>query len=512
MTGGAVYRLRFLAVVLLPAGVLMALEIVSSRLLAPAFGNSVYVWGSIIGVFLAAMSGGYVLGGTFADRKPELPALARLLLLAALFQWATAIFGRQAVVAVGAATGGRPAGTLLAAALLFAPATLLLATVSPFAVRLAGIDRARLGNVSGGLFALSTAGSLVGTLLATFVLIPALGLDAILALLVAVTALSAALAAGRSWTALAAIAVAAVAGFAGMPHPGLQPVLVERATPYQLLVVRESGGVRTLISDGTTHAGIHLATGLPSVRYFYSAETLHLFAPKPRELLLLGLGSGGVGKLLVERTPGLAATYIEIDPAVVEIATAHFGFRQQPGMSVVLDDARRFVASATRKWDWIYCDTYIGQAVPFHLATREFFTELRGHLTPGGVVALNLAGAIHHPFSRAIYRTLRQVFDQVEVFSVPGSGNFLLVARMGTPVVPSELAARAAELDSRASEAEGGARFAALARYRVSTEIELTDVPVLQDSYAPIDALLDLANDEATFPERTGAAGASGPP
>ena len=71
------YRWRFLAVVLLPGAVLMALEIVSSRLLAPAFGNSVYVWGSIIGVFLAAMSAGYVWGGRRADAScPSCPRSA----------------------------------------------------------------------------------------------------------------------------------------------------------------------------------------------------------------------------------------------------------------------------------------------------------------------------------------------------------------------------------------------------------------------------------------------------
>jgi spermidine synthase len=507
VSGGAGFRLRFLAVVVLPAAVLMALEIVSSRLLAPAFGNSVYVWGSIIGVFLAAMSGGYVLGGAYADRRPELPALARLLLAAALFQWATAIFGRQAVAALGAATGGRPAGTLLAATLLFAPATLLLATVSPFGVRLAGIDRSSLGNVSGGLFALSTAGSLLGTLLATFVLIPMLGLDAILALLVAVTALSAAFAGGRSGTALAAIAVAVTVTFSTMPHPGARPVLVERATPYQLLVVREQAGVRTLVSNGVPQAAIQIATGMPTMRYFYSAETLRLFAAEPRELLLLGLGSGGVGRLLTDRTAGLAATYVEIDPAVVEIAAAHFGFRERPGMAVALADGRRFVGASARTWDWIYCDTYIGQAVPFHLATREFFLELRERLAPGGAVGLNLAGSIQHPFSRAIYRTLRQVFEQVEIFAVQGSGNFLLIARMGPPVGSAELQARAAALDSRATDAEGGPRFAALAGQRLAVDLELSDVPVLEDGYAPVDALLNLADDRAAFDDLPGGSG-----
>lgn len=498
MEGGG-YRLRFLAVVVLPAAVLMALEIVSSRLLAPAFGNSVYVWGSIIGVFLAAMSGGYVLGGGYADRRPELPAVGRLLLLAALFQWTTALFGRQFVAAIGGWTEGRPAGTLVAAALTFGPATLLLATVSPFAVRLAGLDRTRLGNVSGRLFALSTAGSLAGTLCATFVLIPRLELDAILMALVAITALAAALAGGRRWSWGAAL-VAVAASFGTVPHPGWSPKLVERATPYQMLEVLESDGRRFLISDGTPHGGFELATGNPTERYVYAAETLRLFTPEPREALLLGLGSGAVGKMWTKRFPELSATYVEVDPAVAEIAERYFDFRPGPDTRLVLDDARRYVATATGRWDWIYCDTYIGHSVPFHLATREFFEELANHLTPDGVVGMNLAGDASHPFSRAIYRTLRQVFDQVEIFSVHASSNFLLVARRGPPLSASELDRRALELDRTVAPPPGGTRFVEIARYRLAREIDLADVPVLRDSYAPVDALLDLASDRPALP------------
>lgn len=497
MAEGAAYRLRFFTVVVLPAAVLMALEIVSSRLLAPAFGNSVYVWGSIIGVFLAAMSAGYVLGGAHADRRPDLTAVGRLLLLAVIFQWATAIFGRQMVEAIGAATGGRPAGTLLATALLFGPSTLLLATVSPFAVRLAGIDRQRLGNVSGGLFALSTAGSLVGTLLATFVLIPAMSLDAILALLVSGTAVAAALASGRSWAAAGAVLVAGAAWLSPSPHPGWQKVLAERATPYQTLVVREVDGTRTLSSDGVPHGAIDVSTGHPNLRYVHAAEILRLFAPQPRELLLLGLGSGGVGRLLTERTPGLAATYVEIDPAVLEVASQHFEFRQGPAMRVAMEDARRFVDGSQERWDWIYCDTYIGRAVPFHLATREFFELLRSHLAPGGAIGLNLAGSIDHPFSRSIYRTLSHVFNRVEIFSIAASGNFILIAHMGPAIGASELAERAARLDRAASAESGGPRFAALARHRLGVELDLASVPVLEDGYAPVDALLNLSDESA---------------
>lgn len=503
-----VARLRFLTAVVVPAAVLMALEIVSSRLLAPTFGNSVYVWGSIIGVFLAAMSGGYVLGGRYADRKPELGALGRLLFLAALFQWATAIFGRPIVAAIGEATAGGPAGTLLATAVLFGPATLLLATVSPFAVRLAGLERQRLGNVSGGLFALSTAGSLVGTMVATFVLIPLFGLDVILALLVSVTAGAAALAAGRGVTMAAALVAAVTCWWSGAIHPDARAVLAERATPYQTLVVRESDGIRAISSDGITHGALVLATGEPGLIYTYSAQLLKIYAPEAHRLAVLGTGSGSVGRLLLARNPGLEATYVDIDPAVPEMAAKWFSLTNGPREKVVVQDARRFLAGTTERWDWIFCDTYIGLAVPFHLATEEYFRLVKSRLTPGGAVGVNLAGSVEHIFGRAMLRTLGRVFDRVEIYSIRGAQNYFLIAHDGAGLSAEELSARAAALDREGEKQHwSGPRFAELVRRREVVDLDLTSVPLLVDGYAPVDALLNFADRHATLPEASGVPG-----
>ena len=504
MPEAASYRLRFLFVVVVPAAVLMALEIVSSRLLAPEFGNSVYVWGSIIGVFLAAMSGGYLLGGRLADRRPELRELGQLLLLAAMLQWATALAGRHGVASIGGATEGRPSGTLLAAALLFGPATLLLATVAPFAVRLAGRDPARLGGVAGNLFALSTAGSLVGTLAATFTLIPNLPLDAILALLVSATALAAAASFGRSAAALGAVAVAALAWLTPTLGPRASGVLVERATPYQTLVVRDSDGDRYLSSDGTLHGSIDVTTGETTLEYARSSVSLALYSPHPRRVLMLGLGTGGVGRYLLSRVPSIdEAVYVDIDPAVAEIARAYFGFEPGPRERVVVADARRFLAADAGGWDWIYADTYIGHSVPFHLATREFFELVRARLAPGGAFGINLAGSVRNAFPRAIVRTLGQVFHQLDIYGVPGSGNYLLVAWNGGAIPVSTLLERAAALEP-AMAAPAGLRR--LAQFRVALDLDLSRAPILTDQFAPIDSLLDVtlrdAGPESAAPAR----------
>lgn len=503
-TGGAapasVSTPRFLAAVALPGAVLMALEIVSSRMLAPVFGNSVYVWGSIIGVFLAAMSAGYVWGGRAADRRPDLASLGRLLLAAAAVQWLTLLVGREATARVGEWTGGRPAGTLLATALLFGPATLLLSTVSPYAIRVAGRDPHRLGGLAGRLYALSTFGSLAGTLAATFVLIPRLPLAAILALLVGATAVAAALALGGARRVELALAALLVAGpwWLSPRAPAGGDVLEERITPYQTLIVRDRGDWRVLESDGVFHGGVEVASGAPTHRYLEGALSAWLYQPEIRRVLALGLGSGGLGRYLDARFPGLDLTYAEIDPAVAAIARRWFGFVPGERLRLELEDGRRFLQRTTERYDLVYCDTYVGLAVPFHLTTREFFREVEARLAPGGVVAINLAASLEHPFSRAILRTLHQVFREVAIFRIPGSGNLVVLgAQEPTPVSRAELERRARSLDARRPVAPG---FAEIARRRLEADVELSDVPVLTDGYAPVDALLNFADRAATPP------------
>jgi len=239
-------RLRFYWVVAVCGGVLMALEILSSRVLAPHYGNSVYVWGSIISVFLAALSLGYLWGGRLADREPSMASLGRMVVLAAAFEAVLLLFGARLAGALAELTGGNPAGTLLAAAVLFGPASVMLATVSPWAVRLAVRDLGLVGNTAGRLFALSTLGSLAGTLACTFLLIPFLGLRQILGLLTALTALTACVAFAGAFrsevpaTILAVILLAGSLPAASFAPQGAHDLIYERVTPYQTLQVYES--------------------------------------------------------------------------------------------------------------------------------------------------------------------------------------------------------------------------------------------------------------------------------
>ena len=507
-------RLRLGWVVAAGGGILMALEILASRVLAPHFGSSVYVWGSIISVFLAALSLGYVWGGRLADREPTLAGLGRRVSWAALAQALLLLAARPATAWLGGATGGSAWGTLVAATALFGPPSVLLGVISPYAVRLAAGDLARLGGTAGGLYALSTAGSLVGTLGCTFALVPFLTLDRGLALLLGLTALTALAALAGSLRREPLAALTAVAVLALAVHAWIAPVapggglLFEQMTPYQTLRVRDGHSVRTLESDRVHHSAMRLSDGEPSLPYPRAAVAALLLQPEIDSMLVLGMGAGHAGTYFQRYRPGLALDFVDIDPAVPEIAARYFGFVAGAGTRVHVADGRRFLDDADRRWDYVYCDTYIGLSVPFHLTTREFLELVRERLAPGGVFGLNLAGSLGRPFPRAIYRTVLEVFPNAWVFAVPASGNLLVLATAEADrPSPEELERRAARLDR---EYGFELALADLVAGRHHRGVDFSDTPVLSDRFAPVDRLLHLGQDVAEIPGPPAAAGTPG--
>jgi spermidine synthase len=504
-TGGRerLARLRFYWVVAAGGAVIMALEILASRVLAPAFGNSVYVWGSIISVFLAALAAGYRLGGRLADRKPSLPALGRLVLLAALSEALLLFAGQPVVNWLGRWTGGSPAGTLLAATLLFGPASLLLATVSPYAIRLAARDIAALGDTAGRLFALSTAGSLVGTLGCTFVLIPLLQLQPLLALLVGLTTLTALVGmvgSGRreAWSYALAGALLLATAVKGVREPPLPPLtLYSGITPYQNLTVGDVDDRRFLSSNGTLHSAVMRATGEPGLAYARSVALTALFAPRMQRALVLGMGSGSAGVYLQRRIDGLSVDYVDVDPEVPRLARRFFGFTDGPRSRVHVDDARRFLANSDERWDLILVDTYVGLSVPFHLTTAEFMGEVGRHLTPDGILAFNLAAGLDDDFSRAIFGTVRRSFPAIRAFHARGASNVLVIAGPGAVGYLPDLQARARELDRSWSFEPS---LSTLLAFEVPVGGAAAEM--LRDEFAPVEHLVAVGKMRAVDAER----------
>jgi spermidine synthase len=480
--------------------VLLALEIVASRVVAPYFGNSVYVWGSLIGVFLAALSVGYYAGGRIATRWPQ-PGPFLVLVLAG----GAATFPiPHAADAVLAAIAGRDFGPrwgplLGSTALFFVPAV-LMATVSPYAIRLKARTVEGVGNVAGVLYALSTLGSIVGTLLAAFVLISWLGVHSIIQLLGGIEMGLAV--AGFLWlrralpAAAAAGTLAAVLVLASAVPPDGPDVIYARDTVYHRITVSDEGTLRYLRLDRYWQSGRDRAAPLRTV--FSYTDYLHLplaLVPHPRRVLFVGMGGGTAPSRFYHDYPGLRIDVVEIDPAVVATARRFFGLPGAPRLAVHVQDGRLWLRRTAERYDLIVLDAYLIDTIPFHLATREFYAEAAARLAPGGAVAANVIGATRGPESRlfrAIDKTFASVFPAVYVFPVDGESdgapqNIIIVGTAGPRLDRGRFVARAREAVASGRVTIGG--FADDAATLVEHPIDTHDVPLLTDDFAPTDVL-----------------------
>lgn len=160
--------------------ILMGLEILGGRILSPDFGSGVWVWGSVISIFLAALSTGYFFGGLLSQRFPQGIGLALVIVMAAISIIPVAIWHRTTSGWFADLDLHERWGSLFAAMTLFFVPSMLLGIVSPYAVRLVTRDVESVGTKAGTLYAISTAGSFLGCLLTSFYFILWMGIQLIL--------------------------------------------------------------------------------------------------------------------------------------------------------------------------------------------------------------------------------------------------------------------------------------------------------------------------------------------
>ena len=502
--------LRLYSVVFLSGAALMGLEIVGSRVMAPAFGTSIFVWGSLITTFLASLAAGYALGGKLADRKPSAAVLGGLLVGAGLLLWLLLARPAPLLALCAAAPVPERFRALLAALLLFALPSVLMGTISPFATRLAAREVRTIGRTAGNLAAISTAGSIFGTFAMAFLLIPAFPIEPILFGLGAVLVVSGALAAREGLLARLAVAAAGLLGAAGvflaLPERAVPPlpggtVVFRKETAYHRLLVVDQGPRRALFFNDLAQGAVDRKTGrTPESLYPDGLAAALLFRKElPRNAFVIGLGAGMLPRLFSEKAPGIATTSVEIDPEVVRVAGTYFGFRPDANDRVLAGDGRALLEREKGPWDAVFLDAYFSDSVPFHLTTREFFELCRARLSPDGVFAGNFVGRVMGRDQRlfwAVVRTAREVFPTVAVFSrelaegkTAFSGNAILVATAS----PDRLSKERVEAEGdRLAARLGYPPIALWARTYHEGELKTADVPVLTDSFSPTEALQHL--------------------
>jgi len=511
------------------------MEIAASRVLAPFFGNSLFVWGSLIGIVLAGLSVGYWGGGVLADRWPEPRLLAAVMGLGALGVLSIPVLDGPVLEAIVEWDPGPRLNPLLAAVALFGAPSIVLAGVAPIAIRLHARSLQTLGQTAGRLFAISTAGSIAGTFATSFWLIPEFGTDQLLgiaaaALFVAATLFAfaerlpitaAVVLAGAVLAAAAAVSLAPDTGRtldeaearnwsplyrrAGSAR-GQEPQVVAglklrftKDTRYHRLSVADDDTNRYLRFDNTYQTGMPLerrfGTTFAYTDYFHLALA---YKPDTQDVLFIGLGGGSSPKRLWRDFPDLRLQAVELDPVVVDVAYRFFSLPRDPRLEVDVDDGRRYLDDVDRKWDAIMIDAFYADAIPFHLFTNEFMELVRSRLNPGGVVITNTIGSITGDQSklfRSVYRTYRSAFPTVLVHPVKlpgdkgdaGIRNLILIATEQAAPEKSFLVERWRAIRERFNRAPD---LTKAIRDRRDAPVSVAGVPTLTDDYAPTDALL----------------------
>ena len=468
-------------------------EIAAVRLLAPYFGDSTVVWANTIGIVLVALSIGYWLGGRIADRHPHKRGLCMLALAAAVLlaivPFAADPFLELAVGALDSISAGAFLGSLIGVLFLVALPVLLLGAVSPWAIRLAVSSVEEAGEVAGRLYALSTAGSLAGTLMSALLLIPLVGTRRtflVFALLIAVVAVLGLLPAKR-W----ALAPAAIAVLMALPVGTLKAeaengeVIYETETEYQYArVVERDDGSRVLeLNEGQAQHSVYRPDTVLTGNVWDGHLVLPFLASEdePRSIAILGNAAGTTARAYGEFFPDTEVDGVEIDGELSDIGRRFFDM-ETPSLDVHEADARPWLRTTDERFDVISVDAYHQPYIPFYLTSREFFELCRDRLNPGGVVILN-AG---HPegdddLEEVLTATMGEVFPHV-VRDPIEDVNTLLVA--------SEAPLSADRLRGAVPDMPAGLRPTALAAAG-RIENPLRGGEVYTDDDAPVEWLID---------------------
>lgn len=470
--------------------IVMMLELVGSRLLAPYIGTSIFVWTSLIGVILGCLSLGYWIGGKLADKDPHHKTLALIIFSAGIFVALTAVFNKLVLAGMQSLELELRISTVLLAIILFGPASVLLGMVSPYALRLKLMSLGKTGRTAGNLYALSTLGSIAGTFLAGFFLISYLGtitLIYVLALSLFLLSLVSA------WRFLILVRILFILLATVLLYYSIQSAkefsqraMIDVDTAYSRVLIYEdtdhySGKRARFMRIGNDSSSAMFLDSdelvYPYTRYYRLAKH---FSPGLQRALMIGGAGYSYPKDFLAQFPSARMDVVEIDPEVTELAKEYFHLKPDPRLSVIHEDARTFLNTSNQRYDVIFGDAFQGQTTPFQLTTIEATRKMAEALTEDGVVIVNLISSLQGEKSRffqAEYATYQAIFPQVYAFAVQFPGQ---------PEVPQNIVLIALKSKNKPSFKSQNPELQLyldhVTRFPVNAQ-----VPVLTDNYAPVE-------------------------
>lgn len=444
------YLLEF--VVFIVGAAVMMLELTGSRVLAPYLGTSIIVWTSLIGIILGSLSLGYWWGGKIADRSPNFKALSLIIFAGAIATAITAFSKSIVLNLIQDNINDLRVGSVVATSILFAPPSVLLGMVSPYAARLKIKNLKKSGFAVGSIYAVSTVGSIVGTFLTGFWLIAFLGNTKILILVSFLLILISILSFAKQFLQIKLIMlillILSVYAVEGIRSLNRQQGFVDVDTLYNRVLVYDSVDQKTqkpikalLIDPFTTQSAVFKDSDELVFNYLKFFRLAKHFKKDIKNSLLIGGAGYAYPRDYLVKYPDAAIDVVEIDPGLTELAMNYFRLKDDPRMIIYHQDARTFLNKTDKKYDVVFLDAFSSSySVPYYLTTKETVARIYQLLNDDGVLVMNMISAIEGSkgkFLRAEYHTYKSLFENVYLYPVqdPQSPfevqNIILVAAKG---------------------------------------------------------------------------------
>lgn len=430
----------------------MAVELGASRLLAPYFSSSQIVWTIIIGTIMIAMALGNLYGGRSADKDPNPDKLYARILVAAIWIAAIPVVGKYIVIAVAGLVIFTVNSNYLVIAgfvtcmIVFVFPLFLLGTVTPSLVKYSVDSLDESGSTVGRLGAYNTIGSIIGTFIPTFVSIPAVGTSisflifaGILLILAIIYFMSTRLPMSKIKkvpVSMALFLICCILGHDASFAFWQDDLTYEGESIYNYLQVYESPNEVVLSTNVLFGVqSVYRKDGsLTGMYYDYAmaaplmTEVADLSDMKDKKMLILGMGSGTYATQCRRYFGDMYIEGVEIDGKITDLAKEYFELPDD--IQVTTYDGRAYLNAITDKYDVIMVDAYQDITIPFQMSSVEFFSLVKSHLNPGGVmvVNMNMRGSSEGSINDYLSDTIASVFSEVYTVDVIGSTNRELFA------------------------------------------------------------------------------------
>lgn len=425
---------RLLAgIAFLNGAVIMSIEIVGARTIAPYFGTSTYVWTAVIGVLLGALAAGYWQGGIIADRGATTRGLSKIFLIATLLLTITTILQTPLLNFISDSITSLRVQSAVASFFLFAPPTFFLGMVSPYVAKLALSKLSTSGEIIGKLYALGTFGSIAGTFLTGYYLINILGNRELYWIFI-FTLLVLALISNKPSKLLNStkkligifVMISIIIFAINIDVKRGVNTIYAKDTAYASYRVEDrlynGKPTRLLVTDNNgAQSGILIDDPLrPAFEYIQSmVDVVKNHKIPPNKILMVGGGTYTLPTILHSQFPDMQIDVVEIDSALDEVAEDYFNYKPSEKIKIIHEDGRTFLNRNLGKYDLIIIDAFNSLRPPFQLTTQEAIIAMKKSLNSDGLIASNVIGSLNgerSEFSASVFQTTKEVMDTVSVY------------------------------------------------------------------------------------------------